>query len=93
MSAERGWNNAEKDGNPSDFKNRNRTFFSSVSSSNSAWADLSLGKYENWEALIFIKCNDNKYDNLFWIYFDISIDFDWIKQYTSNEKNKFNESE
>lgn len=23
----------------------------------------------------------------------ISIDFDWIKQYTSNEKNKFNESE
>lgn len=32
-------------------------------------------------------------DNLFWIYFDISIDFDWIKQYTSNEKNKFNESE
>ena len=27
------------------------------------------------------------------IYFDISIDFDWIKQYTSNEKNKFNESE
>ena len=25
--------------------------------------------------------------------FDISIDFDWIKQYTSNEKNKFNESE
>lgn len=36
--------------------------------------------------LNFIKCNDNKYDNLFWIYFDISIDFDWIKQYTSNEK-------